>query len=235
MSRLTLLIALAVTALFLTVKTFSVWTGGQGETGVQNTEGKTAEQGAKRYVDRPIAAKASYEPLVTRNIFSSERKEYIPEVKETQAPPPEPEPEPEPEVKEVMIQGQSILLYGVISMENYQAALVTNPIREEDERPRKWVKIGDKLANLTVDDIKPESIILRDRNLKYVILLHDEDKPKQTSSETGGVKKEARPTVVTASSPATSAAAKPPKEESDDEYEIIETPFGPVKTKKQKK
>ncbi|MBF0226101.1 MAG: hypothetical protein HQK76_11660 [Desulfobacterales bacterium] len=162
---------------------------------------------------------SSFDIIVGKNLFSKERKEYI--VKE----------ELVPEVKNADIDGNKIVLYGVIIIDELKTALINNPYKTPDEREHKWVKIGDSVGDFKVSEIKAESIIIANVNKKFEIILYD--KKKQTSAIAHNNQ---QPNVVSAQAPTVqdqkknSEASNPSN--NDDEYEYISTPFGTLKRKK---
>ncbi|MBI5557265.1 MAG: hypothetical protein HY885_06470 [Deltaproteobacteria bacterium] len=240
MSRFTMQIVLVITALFLIVKTYSVWTVSDSEDISPPPAAKgSPQQQVKQFSRKTPGPKATYELVVKQNILSEERKEFIPQAKEA-----EPEMkahEPEPEVQNVKIGDQEITLYGILYLDDFKSALINNPLKsEEDKRQNRWVKIGDKLANMEVDDIQKDKVILhdKDKNQKFVILLRDEAKAKKAAQEkeeegpkghtVPADKKETKPTVYS-TSPSSKAAGKQEKKAEEGDYTIVETPFGPVK------
>ncbi len=218
---------LAAFAIFFGIKTHDVWVKKDKAVSETQTIQKTENrQNERRFLKKDIPAESAYKAIAEKNLFSPDRAEYIP--------PEEPEPEKE-EVKPLLLSGQKITLYGVIIMDGYKSALISNPIREPGERENKWVKEGDMLGELKINAIQKESILLTEKDKKYEILLHDAQKPALKNES---VKQEATaPTVVISESekkqPAAPAVSKDqPAALSEDEYETVTTPFGTFKRKK---
>lgn len=211
---------LAVFAVFFGLKTYGIWSAGEKTASpLQPVEGPSA-QSEKRIVKRKMPLESTYSVVVDSNLFSPDRAEFIPEVSE-----------PETEIKELKIPGKKIFLYGVIVMDDYKTALINNPFRKTDERPNKWVKVGDTFGDFQVTGIDKDRIILVEGSEKYEVLLYSKDKPKRQAAVT---KKQAKPTVVSAGpkkSPPLPRALKG-KESPEAEYETIKTPFGNIKRRK---
>jgi hypothetical protein len=200
---------------------------------------------------------SAYSVIAERSLFSSDRKESIPE-----------EPKVVKEKKPPVISGNRIHLYGVIIMEDERKALIDNPVRGLDEPQMKWVSIGDTFSDLRIAGIEPESILLRQGKNEYEIFLYDDEKKGPHSSPESGTPSPSTPTVVnigpdTPSSPEKAASegdakratrpqdftkkapgdgnTKPQagpgadqikEDDASEEFETIETPFGTIKRKK---
>lgn len=217
-------IILVACAIFFGIRAHDVWTGKEKTVPKKQAE-RAVSRPEKRSAGRRTAPESAYRVIADRNLFSPDRKEFIPEE-------PEKEKEPEPEVRQLRVSGKTVTLYGVIMTDNYKSALISNPVRGDDERKHRWIKKGDKIGDIAVADIQKESILLTEGDKKYEILLYDRKK----SGTKNTVEKNIRPTVVISESekkqPAVSKSKK--QESSDDEYEIINTPFGKIRRKKRK-
>lgn len=202
-----LLVALAL----LGVETYGLWT--------RSNEIPAETTGVKAKVDTKKSAAivikknnlkdvAAYETVVVKNLFAPDRKEFVPEESE-----PEPEPvveappesakEKEPEVK----LNRDIILYGVVIMNDYKTALVSDPgpppekntntksksktkikSRIKKKKAKKppgkkkstgtlIVKENDPVGGFTVKEILKDRIVLVASNELYEVLLYDEEKP----------------------------------------------------------
>ncbi|MBU0673225.1 MAG: hypothetical protein KJ950_01120 [Proteobacteria bacterium] len=241
MKRLVLLLVLFVAALVFSIKIYGVWTGDRVEVKPAASQAAVASVG-KSFFRRMPQPRGAYEPITGRNLFSPLRQEVIPPVEElaSQAP-----VVAAPEIKEVKIAGREIVLFGTMSLGTGQSALISNPFKSEDDsRENRWVKIGDQLANLQVDDIQRDRLILREGNKRYVILLRDQTKPKiaKSGEPSATVSNRSQPTVVSTdvapvntsvgkASIGSGPAGKTDKQEGD-EYVIVNTPFGPQRIRK---
>lgn len=238
-------ISLAVFVVFFEIMSFDVWS--QGAKPIQEIQpGKSSEKPlpGKSVMERTTPPESTYGIVADKNLFSSNRSEFIPE---------KPKPGPGAEPGPPKISEKMIFLYGVILMGDSKQALISNPeTGTQDGKKRakdKWVKVGDTMGNFSVADIKKDRIILADGASTHEILLYDKNKPTRKIIVP---EKSAAPTVGTTGSavtgpavtgPAMAAdAAKPGTEQPKSaiaegknaaagEYRIVVTPFGPVKRK----
>ena len=212
-------VLLALLFAFFVVKTYGVWKKGDNRTFENQMVEKAEPHSEKKGTKRRLPPDSYYKCVVERCLFSPDRAEFIPEVLES-----------EKEVEPEKVPGRKITLYGVIMMEDYATALVSNPEIKAGDKPELWVRMGDKLGDLKVASIQKESILLTDGTKQYKIPLYDQSRSKQRST----VAKTAKPMVVTTKSkPKKSKPQKPKHEElSNDQYEIISTPFGKIKRRK---
>ncbi len=220
---------LAGVAAFCGVQAYESWTRPPRPIAAARQSEPLAPDQGKRLVKPNMPAESAYRAMVEKNLFSPDREEYIPPE------PTEEAEEPEAEVKQVKVSGRKIVLYGVILMKGYRAALINNPERG-GEREQIWVKPGEAIGeDLTVDAIREKSLLVAEKDKKYEILLYDDKKPKSRSTP----QEESGPTVVSTEAKKPAKPSKPkdkskPKQESvsDEEYEIIKTPFGTIRKKK---
>ena len=212
--------------IFFGIKSLEVWSGGD-ETIPEIQTGKNSKNPlpGKMITKRTMPPESAYGIVVDKNLFFPDRAEFIPD-----------ESEPETKAPQAKVSGKKILLYGVVLMDDYKKALISNPRPEAGERRAKWVKTGDRIGDFSVTRIKKDSIILAEGTKKYEIFLYDKDKPKRRTTAAG----KSRPTVVTTKPAAAAAKLKrrPPmpriskeKNSSEGEYKIINTPFGKIKRK----
>lgn len=188
--------------------------------------------------ENAILSKADYQEVVDRNLFSPNRT--------APAPPPSPDADDaEPVQEDVRIDGEKVILYGVVVFGDYKAALINNPENRANAPQDKWVREGDRIGNLKVREIREDRVVLADADTSYRVLLYDPDKARKASA----VKKSpasSQPKIVSvgeAPAPAKTAvkANTPPKTQSssvetrsiseDGQYEIIDTPLGQIKRK----
>jgi hypothetical protein len=168
--------------------------------------------------------------VAEKSLFSPSRSEVIPE-KQKAGPP--------------KVSEKEIFLYGVMAVGDRKKALISNPepaTAGKAAPKEKWVAVGDTIGTFSVADIKKDRIILADGANNHEILLHDKNKPAR---QTTAAEKSEAPTVVAAGSAppvavaATKADARPQQPAAPAaadgkgapaaEYQIINTPFGPVK------
>ena len=246
-------IGLAVFFIFFGIKALDVWT----KEALTPLEIKTVKAAATsmediRTVKNSVLSELVYESVASQNLFSPERTEPRTE---------EPEQEKESEEKKPVdkppkISGREISLYGVIIMEGYVSALISNPKPESGERNSKWVKVGDLIGDFEVKEIKEESVVLIEGNERYEIKLFDEAKARKAAPSSKAAAKEIKPTVIDTSTKEKSkvqviddkAKVRPRIDKKDDKegtpkgvhewkpkpgekYKVIDTPFGKVKVR----
>jgi hypothetical protein len=178
-------IVLALCAVFIGKSAYSVWIQEDRSNSAAPSKRKAAPAAERRQTSEPPPLmEASYEVIADRNLFSSDRAEYLP-------------PEPVGETVSLpQLPGKKINLYGVIIMENTRKALIDNPDRKPHEPFNKWVSVGETVGNLTVAAIDNESILFREGARKYRIPLYTK-KPGQFNSPGPVMNRSASaPTVV---------------------------------------
>ncbi len=228
-------LALIIVSTFLVLEAREMWTM-RRQPDHDPPVGDVSIQGEAKPLRRNDPAESRFNVAVDGNLFSPERKEYVPPVEETEP--------AEPEVKSLLVKGKKIVLHGVILMDGYRKALISNPDRKSDERKDLWVTEGGDIGGLKVEAIRNESILLSEKGDRYEIRLYEKDKPRASgfasrgTSERGTSEGEGtgEPMVIETGE----AKPKPEKKEApgsseveaDGEYEIIQTPFGEIKRKK---
>ena len=211
---------LAVFAISFGLKAYGVWSEGEKGSSKAPPIEKPSSLSEKRIVKRRMPPESAYSVVVERTLFSPERA--LPDLQEE-------EPEVE-EIKDLKVSGKKFFLYGVIIMDDYKAALITNPEVKPGEKKQKWVMVGDAVGGFRVAGIKKDRIILEEGVKEHEILLYDRDKPKRGAP----VRKKAKPTVV--STAPKKSALRPPtvskkKKLPEGKYKTVSTPFGKIKRK----
>jgi hypothetical protein len=219
-------ILLALLVVFLGVENYRVWHPVRQKPAVVRQEQKPAPQAERTVAPKTVRPKSDYAVVVDSNLFSPQRKEIKPE-------------EPKKEPLQLSGPGRKIFVYGVVIAPGYVRALVSNPVPKPNERPKKWVKVGDDLADFTVEEIQKDRVILADGTNRYEVFLHDKEKPRVAPPPP--VATEAKPTVVTTATTAepqkVSAQTKqgtPQAKEPEGEFVEVKTPFGTIKRKVKK-
>lgn len=212
------LLLLGIAAFFWS-KAYGVWSNGY----VMPAQELRAKPLKKSMVTTRVRRKRMhpvkyYDVVVKKNLFSPDRSA------------PEEELPIEEVMKEVPTLPEKIFLYGVILMDGYETALVSNPRRKPGAKKEVWVKVGDSLGDLKVLDIKKERIVLEREGKPYDVLLYGKNKPRRKIV----VSRAAKPKVVTAGKKKPVAARKvsKPKKLPSGSYKVIKTPFGEIKRKK---
>jgi type II secretory pathway component PulC len=171
--------------------------------------------------------KSRYEDIVAKNLFSPERQQ--PEDKPTDMTIGKAEKKVVP----------NILLYGVVITGDDRKALLTNPDRSKDPRRFRWASTGEVLGGYEVVEIGPERVFLQKEGERYEVGLYEEKekrsppppmKPSVVLQKTEPAKKEPakkEPVLPEGKSPERKETVK------SGEFEIIKTPFGDMKRRKQ--
>ncbi|HPQ61158.1 MAG TPA: hypothetical protein PLR43_06500 [Syntrophales bacterium] len=233
-------LALAILVVFSGIKAADVWFDDDGSVLNSKVSERPAERAPEKKISREaVPPETAYEVVLEDNIFSPNRREYLP--------PPEPSVEEKPEVVELKIPGKKVVLYGVVLMEGYRKALVTNLEKKGGERDVLWIREGEAYGDFKVSRIEKEKVFLEGNGQEYEIALYGDDKPRRQAVSVP----EGKPTVIapaedkkgevavvstgggkTGGSPSVSSSPSEGKSGDDDEYEIVNTPFGKWKRKK---
>jgi hypothetical protein len=186
---------------------------------------KEVNKASDKKSDRPPAGTASKEsppagslqPIVEKNIFSPERKDF----------PPLPAGPGTSITQKVRPQ---VILYGITLAGDYQSASLVNPERniKKGERELITVKVGERIGDYKVSKIFSDKITLESEGDHFEVLLYDPKMPKKRMD----VRKETRPTTVTSTVASSTAAAEEVKRESGAPKESIApsttpAPIGP--------
>ena len=242
-------IVLVVGVIFFTVKTFNVWFNRQKQNPepVSITRQEVSQE--KLFAKRNLPPESAYRSIADKNLFSEDRKEYLPPTPDTEL---DPALENEAEIKPFEGFGKSVTLYGVFIWNDFKKALITNPDKKDGDRQDIWVQKGDTLlevrrpnrvATLKVDEILNDRILVRDGSSKYEILIYDKEKSKKREM----IRMDEAPEVISprdlpepvsenrAGRPQRrevqkAISAEPENGEAEEpQYEIINTPFGEIK------
>ncbi len=216
---------LAAVAVFFGISAYSIWNDDGGDRRPAPVVSKGAAPGPdpeKKFVRRLMPQEASYDVVAADNLFSPEREEPQPEAVE-------PEAAEAPKETEVRISGEAIHLYGVVMLDDYKKALINNPDRSSRGRGQMWVAVGDRLSNLTVQEIRKESIRLVEGKKTYDVLLYDKDKDRLRAAAPSAASRRAdAPTVITNAPPPKKAAPVAPaatKAAKPADKRIMDNPF----------
>ncbi|MEA2039930.1 MAG: hypothetical protein U9N82_08885 [Thermodesulfobacteriota bacterium] len=237
-------LVLGVLTVFCGIKAFEVWTKwDQTPQEIKTTARKQKSKPGRRLskTKRNIPPESTYKLVVDQDLFRTERAEFIPEE-------PKPKAKVKPADKRAAKKTEAFLkkttLHGVVIVDQFRAALISNPELKTGQGSSKWVRVGDEIGELKLKEIKEEKIILSQGGRDYEILLYDKDKPKKRAVAS---KRKSGPTVVGATSKAKrKPAAVSPRSSrknvpsvkkakkqtpSEAKYKIIDTPFGKRRVK----
>jgi len=208
----------------------------QDEKIVQKTQNKS----------QAIPGEATYKAVIEKNVFSPDRKEYVPEPAPLQT-------EEKAAQNITKILGKTIELQGIIQIGDTHSGLIVNPDIEA-EKKYKWVVVGDQLGEFQVTEILPDKLMLRNGNEKYEIKLSDKKKkemaaasplkttppvvaaaPANKTAVTANKSKDKNsplPTIQAKDENSRKETSEPSKDEKGSkETSVINTPFGAVKRK----
>ncbi len=246
-------IVLVVGVIFFAVKTFDVWFSRQKQYPEPIPQTKQEIQQEKQFTKRNVPPESSYRVIADKNLFSEDRKEYLPPTIDSEL---ESALENETEIKPFDGFGKNVTLYGVMIWDDIKKALITNPDRKTGEPQDIWVQKGDTLleikrrdrvATLKVDEILNDRILVRDETSKYEILIYDKEKTRKREM----IKMDEAPEVIIPgetpraasrtrqaqpqqreippNTPNNTAPDSQSEEAPEPQFEIINTPFGEIK------
>ena len=161
---------LAAAAIFFGYQTVAIWS--ENGTIDRPEFKKTVQKTPQLQAGRSIAHRRSpryqvYEVIAQRDLFASDRREKLPEKSPVAAP-----------VKAALPLDKRFALFGIVINGSEKKALVANLDKKGAQgKADIWVKVGDKIGNLTVSEIQPEQIILTRGGLTYTVRLSD---PRET-------------------------------------------------------
>lgn len=235
-------VLLAVVA-FLGFETYTLWSGGREVAALeQGSDAPVAETTPKLPVEGSALKRPStYEAIATENLFSEDRKEFIPE---EETPPETSEKDSEPPAAPPVKLNRDIVLYGVVIMNDYKTALISNPEKKKEKTGNTiTVKENDTVGGYTVKSIQRDRIQLAAENDLYEVMLFDDKKPPRETLErnlpkpgkpvgNGAQTATASGNVIVPQKPAGEAKAEGPspgQPAGQQETEYINTPFGKIK------
>ena len=158
----------------------------------------------------------SFQPIVEKNIFSPERKDF----------PPLPAGSGTSITQKVRPQ---VILYGITLAGDYQSASLVNPGRniKKGERELITVKIGERIGDYKVSKIFSDKITLESEGDHFEVLLYDPKMPKRRMD----VRTETKPASVTSTVASSTAAAEVKRESGAPKESIVPSttpaPTGP--------
>ncbi len=165
-------ILLAGAVVFFGYQTFEVWSR-DGTLEVN----KPVRKPLRPHADRRVAYRRNppsrtYEVIPQKNLFSSDRREKVPETSQTPSLVKPPKP-----------LDRRFALFGIVINGNEKKALVSN-LNKKNAKEKKyiWVKVGDKVGDLNISEIKSEQITVIKGRSTYTIRLSDQSRPQKRST-----------------------------------------------------
>jgi hypothetical protein len=154
---------LAAAAVFFGYQAFEVWSGDDPPAVKKAVQKPPKHRVDRRVADRRNQRSKNFEVIAQKDLFSSDRREKLPEKAPTKAP-----------VKAAQPLDKRFALFGIVIEGSEKKALVASlDNKSAREKPYIWVKIGDKMGNLNVSEIQPEQIIITRGGQTYTIRLSD--------------------------------------------------------------
>ena len=154
---------LAGAVLFFGYQTFEVWFPNDKLEVNQPARKAVAPSGHQRVAYRRNQPYETYELVVQRHLFASDRREELPDATPTATP-----------VKPAQPLDSRFALFGIVIIEGEKKALVSNLDKKTAvEKDYIWLKIGDKIGQLVISEIYPEHIIVTQGGYPYIIRLSD--------------------------------------------------------------
>jgi hypothetical protein len=165
-------ILLAGAVMFFGYQTFEIWFFND-KGGVTKPARKTVAPGAhKRVAYRRNPPYKTYEVIAQKNLFSSDRREKVAETSPTPSP-----------VKPAKPLDSRFALFGIVIEGNEKKALVSNVNKKTAmEKEYIWVKVGDRMGNLIISEIKPEQVIVTEGGNTYIVRLSDSSYQQKSRS-----------------------------------------------------
>lgn len=163
-------ISLAGAAVFFGYQTFEIWSA-KDKLEVNKPARKPPRPRAQRRVAyRLNPGYNTYEVIAQRNLFSSDRREKLPE-----KPPTPLTPLP---VKPPKSLDRKFALFGIFINGHEKKALVSNFDKKRKKGKKYiWVKVGDTIGDLNISEIQSKGIILTQGDSSYTIRLSDHSHP----------------------------------------------------------
>jgi len=197
-------LVLAAAAVFFGYQTFEVWSA-KDQPEFNQPVGKPPQANtARKVVYRRNPGYDTYAVIAEKNLFSSDRREKLPE----KSPPPAP-------VVPLRSLDNRFALFGIVIDGDEKKALILNLNKKSAaEKEYIWLKVGDKIGNLNVSEIQPDQIVLTERGNTYIIRLSDQDHPQKRSVMRKAINRTGTDTKTIKQPEVISPAAKGTKEPS---------------------
>lgn len=162
-------ILLAAAAVFFGYQAYTVWHAGDTPEVGKAVQKPPRPRADRRVVYRRNLSISAYDVIARKNLFSSDRREKIPDKS------------PAPSAKQATKPLDSrFALFGIVINGDQKEALVTNLGKKSaTEKELVWVKVGDQVGTLKVSEIQPELITITRGGSSYTVRLVDQDHPKK--------------------------------------------------------
>lgn len=199
-------VVLAGAVVFFGYQTLEVWIAGETGEVVQPAPKPPGPHPQRRIAYRRTPPYRTYEGIARKNLFSSDRREELPETA----------PTPVPVMPSKPLDSR-FALFGIVVDGKEKKALVSNLYRKTaTEKEYIWVEVGDEIGNLMVTDIKPEEITITEQGNTHVLRLSEQSYPQRRASTRAGTEQSGTRAIVIKSSRKKSPAVESPVEKKSD-------------------
>lgn len=165
-------ILLSGAVLFFGYQTFEVWFAKEKQEVDEPVQQTLEPQAVRRVPYLRVPVFRTYEVISQKNLFSSDRREELPETPATSSP-----------VKAPKVLDQRFVLFGVVINSNEKKALVYNLNKKSaSEKEYIWVKVGDKIGDLNVSEITPDQVIVSSGGSTHTVRLSERSNPQKRST-----------------------------------------------------
>lgn len=226
-----------MSAIVFAIRTWDIWS--KDSSGVPSVQSPNPMRDPAIPIiqQRTVLPLTEYDTIVNRNLFYIERKPIAP-------------PNNSGAVNPAQSVGKNIKLYGVFITDTVKTAII-DVSDQPDKRNLKRVKEGDVIQDIKIASILADRIVISQGSDQKEIRLYASNKSIRRET----VEKSDKPTLIlknkesqqapsltnhdkktdsqpNAQKPATDQQNVQSKEPLEEEYEIFNTPFGPIKRKK---
>jgi hypothetical protein len=170
---------LAGAVVFFGYQTLEVWIAREESGVTQPVPKPPGRRTQRRIAYRRNPPYRTYNVIAQRNLFSSDRRERLPETPATPSP-----------VMPSRPLDPRFALFGIVVDGDEKKALVSNlDMKTATEKKYIWVKVGDKIGSLNIFEIGPEEVTITEQGSTHVIRLSDQSYPQRRS----GARKVSKP------------------------------------------
>lgn len=171
-------VLLAGAVAFFGHRTYGVWFAGKALEGSEDTQETSpsvrrppAPRARRSLAYRRVPPYSTYEVVAGRNLFSSDRREEVPEPEAPVAPAP---------VVPLRPLDSRFALFGVVIEGDQKKALVWNLNKAgPTDKDYVWVRVGDEVGNLKISEIGLDRLVVTLGDSTYTVRLTDENYQKQ--------------------------------------------------------
>jgi type II secretory pathway component PulC len=162
---------LAIAVVFFGYQTSEVWFASDKQEANEPARSSQGSRAHRRVAYRRNPPYKTYEVIAQKNLFSSDRREELPETS------------PAPSVVQPSKPLDSrFALFGIVIEGNEKKALVSNLNKKTPmEKEYIWVKVGDKIGNLNISEIGPQQVTVTEGGSSHTVRLSDQSYPQKRS------------------------------------------------------